>query len=79
MSFIIFCKKGVNYVFDERLGARVTEDIISLCETCGAPNDQFLNCNNYRCHVSLCHIFLVEEKLIFALFHFFLFYLGFDF
>lgn len=45
--------RGVNYVFDERMGARITADILSLCETCGAKCDLFTNCENYHCHVSL--------------------------
>ena len=43
--------KGVNYVFDERMSARITDDVLSGCETCGQPNDSFLNCNNYNCHI----------------------------
>ena len=43
--------RGVNYVFDERMGARITGDVLSLCETCGAACDLFTNCNNYHCHV----------------------------
>ena len=43
--------RGVNYVFDERMGARITGDVLSLCETCGASCDLFTNCENYHCHV----------------------------
>lgn len=42
--------KGVNFVFDARLGERVTEDILSLCSSCGKPNDRHLNCANDLCH-----------------------------
>jgi Rhodanase C-terminal len=48
--------QGVNYVFDERMGARVTEDILSLCESCGTKSDRFTNCNSYGCHVSTTHM-----------------------
>lgn len=43
--------KGVNYVFDDRMGSRITEDILGLCETCGNPWDGFTNCRNSSCSV----------------------------
>jgi predicted sulfurtransferase/predicted O-methyltransferase YrrM len=43
--------RGVNYVFDERMGARITADVLSACSTCGAPCDAFLNCNNVMCNL----------------------------
>ncbi|MES2777536.1 MAG: rhodanese-related sulfurtransferase [Bacteroidota bacterium] len=42
---------GKNFVFDERLGERVTEDIISKCHQCGLPADTHTNCNNDACHL----------------------------
>jgi len=43
--------KGMNYVFDERMGARITTDMLSSCETCGSGCDLFKNCENYQCHI----------------------------
>jgi hypothetical protein len=43
--------KGVNYVFDERIGSRITEDILGVCEMCGSPWDGFTNCRNSNCSV----------------------------
>lgn len=43
--------KGVNYVFDERIVERITEDVFTHCETCGAVNDAFTNCKSYACNV----------------------------
>lgn len=43
--------KGKNFVFDERLGERVTEEIISKCHQCGKPADTHTNCNNSGCHL----------------------------
>lgn len=43
--------KGKNFVFDERLGERITEDIISRCHQCGAPCDTHVNCINDACHI----------------------------
>ena len=41
---------GKNFVFDERLGERVTDDIIAKCYQCGAPSDRHTNCANQECH-----------------------------
>jgi UPF0176 protein len=42
---------GKNFVFDERLGERITEDIISECHQCGKPCDSHINCANDACHL----------------------------
>ena len=42
---------GKNFVFDERLGERITEDIISKCHQCGKPCDDHTNCKNDGCHL----------------------------
>jgi UPF0176 protein len=42
---------GKNFVFDERLGERITEDILAQCHQCGAPCDVHTNCKNDGCHL----------------------------
>jgi UPF0176 protein len=42
---------GKNFVFDERLGERITEDIIATCHQCGKPADTHVNCANDACHL----------------------------
>jgi len=42
---------GKNFVFDERLGERISEDIISVCHQCGKPCDTHTNCKNEGCHL----------------------------
>ena len=42
---------GKNFVFDQRLGERVTEEIISQCHQCGKPADTHVNCVNDSCHL----------------------------
>ncbi len=42
---------GKNFVFDQRLGERVTEEIISHCHQCGKPADTHVNCINDACHL----------------------------
>ena len=42
---------GKNFVFDQRLGERITDDIVSNCHQCGAPCDVHTNCLNEGCHL----------------------------
>jgi UPF0176 protein len=42
---------GKNFVFDNRLGERITEDIIANCHQCGNPCDTHVNCKNDGCHL----------------------------
>ena len=42
---------GKNFVFDERLGERITEDVIAHCHQCGKPCDTHTNCKNDGCHL----------------------------
>jgi UPF0176 protein len=42
---------GKNFVFDERLGERISADVIAHCHQCGAPSDQHINCANEHCHI----------------------------
>jgi len=51
---------GKNFVFDERLGERISPDIIAHCHQCGAPSDDHTNCANEHCHIlfiqcTTCH------------------------
>jgi UPF0176 protein len=43
--------KGKNFVFDDRMGERITADVISRCHQCGAPCDTHTNCANDGCHL----------------------------
>jgi len=43
--------KGKNFVFDERLGERITTDILSNCHQCGAACDNHTNCANVECNL----------------------------
>jgi UPF0176 protein len=42
---------GKNFVFDNRLGERITNDIIAQCHLCGAVCDTHTNCANNGCHL----------------------------
>lgn len=43
--------KGKNFVFDARMGERITEDVIAHCHQCGAPCDSHTNCVYDGCHL----------------------------
>jgi UPF0176 protein len=43
--------KGKNFVFDDRLGERISEEVIARCHQCGAPADTHTNCKNDGCHL----------------------------
>lgn len=42
---------GKNFVFDHRLGERITDDIVAQCHQCGKPCDTHTNCANEACHL----------------------------
>ena len=43
--------KGVNFVFDDRLGERITDDVLAECHQCGAASDHITNCANVACNL----------------------------
>ena len=42
---------GKNFVFDDRLGERISREVIAHCHQCGKPCDQHTNCKNEGCHL----------------------------
>jgi len=42
---------GKNFVFDERLGERISGKVAARCHQCGAPCDTHVNCANDACHL----------------------------
>jgi UPF0176 protein len=45
--------KGQNFVFDERLAERITDDVVSTCMQCCAPSDRITNCHEVTCNMLL--------------------------
>ena len=43
--------KGKNFVFDDRLGERISDEVIARCHQCGKPADTHTNCKNEGCHL----------------------------
>ena len=54
---------GKNFVFDERLGERISDDIISSCHQCGEPCDTHVNCANDDCHLLFIQCQSCAEKM----------------
>ena len=42
---------GKNFVFDERLGERISGEVIAHCHQCGTPCDTHVNCANEACNL----------------------------
>lgn len=53
---------GKNFVFDERLGERISDEIISECHQCGKPCDNHTNCSNDDCHLLFIQCDECKEK-----------------
>ncbi|MER3471239.1 MAG: hypothetical protein C4330_07870 [Chitinophagaceae bacterium] len=53
---------GKNFVFDNRLGERITEEIIAKCHQCGKPADTHVNCVNDACHLLFIQCNDCKEK-----------------
>ena len=45
--------KGQNFVFDERLAERITDDVVSTCMQCGTKSDRITNCHEATCNMLL--------------------------
>lgn len=54
---------GKNFVFDHRLGERITDDIVSQCHQCGASCDVHTNCANEGCHLLFIQCDSCKEKM----------------
>jgi len=53
---------GSNFVFDQRLEERITDDIISKCHQCGNSSDTHTDCLNQACHILFIQCEKCREK-----------------
>ena len=53
---------GKNFVFDERLGEKITADIISKCHQCGDSCDTHVNCKNMNCNLLFLQCSKCQKK-----------------
>lgn len=49
---------GKNFVFDQRMGEKISDEVIAKCHQCGEPADTHINCANEGCHL----LFIQCEK-----------------
>jgi len=54
---------GKNFVFDNRLGERISGEIISKCHQCGELSDRHVNCANDACHLLFIQCEKCAEKM----------------
>ncbi|SBW03921.1 conserved hypothetical protein [uncultured Dysgonomonas sp.] len=54
---------GKNFVFDNRLGERITDDVIAHCHQCGEPCDTHTNCANEGCHLLFIQCSKCAQKM----------------
>ena len=54
---------GKNFVFDQRLGEKITDEIISQCHQCGQPADTHVNCVNDTCHLLFIQCNACKENM----------------
>lgn len=53
---------GKNFVFDDRLGEKITGEVIAKCHQCGQPCDTHTNCANNACHILFIQCPECKEK-----------------
>jgi UPF0176 protein len=53
---------GKNFVFDERMGERISGEVIARCHQCGEPADVHVNCANDACHILFIQCEACAEK-----------------
>jgi UPF0176 protein len=53
---------GQNFVFDERLAERITDDVVSTCMQCGTKSDRITNCHEATCNMLLVQCESCAEK-----------------
>ncbi len=54
---------GKNFVFDERRGERISDDVIAQCHQCGNAFDTHTNCANDACHLLFIQCDSCKEEM----------------
>lgn len=55
--------KGKNFVFDERLGEQISNEVISHCHQCGEACDTHMNCANKDCNLLFIQCSSCAQKM----------------
>lgn len=54
---------GKNFVFDDRMAERISDDVISNCHQCGKACDNHVNCSNVHCNLLFIQCDSCKEKM----------------
>lgn len=54
---------GKNFVFDDRLGEKISAEIIAKCHQCGQACDDHTNCKNDACHILFIQCSSCKQEL----------------
>ena len=54
---------GKNFVFDDRMAERISDDVIAQCHQCGSAHDLHTNCANSGCHLLFLQCDACKEKM----------------
>lgn len=49
--------RGSNFVFDNRMSEKISDEVISFCKQCNQPSDKYVNCS-----FNLCHLLFIQCK-----------------
>ncbi|PLX14748.1 MAG: hypothetical protein C0598_00645 [Marinilabiliales bacterium] len=53
---------GKNFVFDNRMGEKINEEVVGKCHQCGSASDNHINCANDACHLLFIQCDKCSEK-----------------
>lgn len=54
---------GKNFVFDERLHEKITDDVLTHCDQCAEKCDEYTNCKNMMCNLLFIQCQSCSEKM----------------
>lgn len=55
--------RGKNFVFDQRMGERISNEVVSKCHQCSTSSDNHVNCANDDCHLLFIQCNACAEKM----------------
>ncbi len=53
---------GKNFVFDNRMGEKINDEVVGKCHQCGSASDNHINCANDACHLLFIQCDKCAEK-----------------
>lgn len=53
---------GKNFVFDDRIAEKITDDVLAECDQCGSTSDDYTNCANKMCNLLFIQCSACSER-----------------